>query len=149
MRLNSIFTGLVLAGAIGYTPIASAQSEDSASHACTEHTLRGDYGFTIDGTIFAGPAAGLLRAVAMTTFDGHGNLSQVDFATRNGVPTGTDWRPGKGEYEINANCTGTALITFEDGSPDLHLRLVVVDGGRQVMTIVEGNATGSLGIKVR
>jgi hypothetical protein len=115
---------------------------------CSNDTLRGDYGFSVDGQILAGPRTGLLRAVAMTHFDGDGDLSQVDFATINGIPTGTDWRPGTGTYEINENCTGTAQINFTEGSPSLHLRLVVVDEGREVRTIVEGNATGSVGIKV-
>jgi len=111
--------------------------------------LRGDYGFSIDGQILAGPKAGLLRGVAMTHFDGDGGLSQVDFTTINGVPIGTDWRPGTGSYEVNADCTGKAQINFTDGSPALHLRLVVADRGDQVRTIVEGNATGSVGTRVR
>lgn len=72
----------------------------------------------------------------------------MDFATINGIPTGTDWRPSTGTYDINADCTGTGQLNFNDGSPSLHLRLVVVDSGREVRSIVEGNATGSVGIKV-
>ena len=145
--LLSFATGLLAAGAINYTPRLSADGSERSS--CSKGSLRGDYGFAIDGTVLAGPAPFLLRGVAMTHFDGHGNTSQVDFVTRNGVPAGTDWRPATGTYDVDANCTGSATFSFEDGSPDLHLRLVVVDGGRQVMTTVEGNATGSLGIKVR
>jgi hypothetical protein len=116
---------------------------------CGNDTLRGDYGFSIDGQILAGPRTGLLRGVAMTHFDGDGDLSQVDFTTINGIPTGTDWRPATGTYDINPDCTGTAQLNFTDGSPSLHLRLVVVDDGQEVRTIVQGNATGSVGIKVR
>jgi hypothetical protein len=113
---------------------------------CSDRTLRGDYAFAIDGTIVA---AGLLvRGVAMTHFDGHGNLSQVDFVTLNGVAGGTDWRPATGTYEINPDCTGTAQI-LPAGAPPLNLRLVVGDRGRQVWTVVIGNATGCTGIKVR
>jgi hypothetical protein len=65
------------------------------------------------------------------------------------VPAGTDWRPATGSYDLDANCTGTAEISFTDGSPTLHLRLVVVRGGREIRTIVEGSATGSTGIRVR
>jgi hypothetical protein len=141
--------GLALALTASVTP--SAGAEDDAPKGCSNRTLRGDYGFEIGGTVIPpSPAPSfLLRGVAMTHFDGRGNLSQVDFATRNGVPMGTDWRPATGTYEINADCTGTAEINPEDGSPSLHLRLVVVDGGRRVMTVVEGNATGSTGIRVR
>jgi hypothetical protein len=81
--------------------------------------------------------------------NGDGGLSQVDFTTINGVPTGKDWRAGTGSYEINADCTGKAQITPADGSPTLRLRLVVADRGDLVKTIVEGNATGSSGTRVR
>jgi hypothetical protein len=84
----------------------------------------------------------------MTQFDGRGNLQQVDFTTINGVPTGTDWRPATGFYRVNADCTGTAEIVPGDGSPTLKLRLVVVRNGKEVRTVVEGNATGSIGVRV-
>ena len=115
---------------------------------CSDHTLRGDYAFAIDGTILTAPSPLLLRGVAMTHFDGHGNLSQVDFVTLNGVAGGPDWRPATGTYEINPDCTGKAQI-IPAGAPPLNLRLVVGDRGRQVWTVVIGNATGSTGTRVR
>ncbi len=39
-------------------------------------------------------------------------------------------------------------MVFTDGSPTLRLRVVVVDRGNQIFTVVERNATGSTGIKV-
>jgi len=144
----TIAAGLATTLAVS-APRPVAADNDGRGRGCSESTLRGDYGFSIDGQILAGPKAGLLRGVAMTHFDGDGGLSQVDFTTINGVPIGTDWRPGTGSYEINADCTGKAQINFTDGSPALHLRLVVADRGDQVRTIVEGNATGSFGTRVR
>ena len=155
-KIVVVAAGVVMAcGAIAAGPRVGAQAEErsAASQAsrftCSDRTLRGDYGFSIDGTILAGtPNAFLLRGVAMTHFDGHGNLSQVDFTTRNGAPLTADWRPAVGTYALNADCTGTAQIVPSDGSPALNLRLVVVDRGREVRTIVVGNATGSVGIRV-
>lgn len=115
---------------------------------CSDRTLRGDYAFAIDGTILAGPSPLLLRGVAMTHFDGNGALHQVDFTTLNGVAAGADWRPATGTYEINADCTGKMQLN-PAGAPPLNLRVVVGDRGRQIFTIVIGNATGSTGIKVR
>jgi hypothetical protein len=115
---------------------------------CSNHTLRGDYAFTIDGTILAGPARLLLRGLAMTHFDGEGGLNQVDFATIEGAPAWPDWRPATGTYHVNADCTGSAEIVPAAG-PSIPLRLVLFDGGRQVATVVVGNATGSLGRRVR
>jgi hypothetical protein len=145
--------GVVCAfGVVGFASMGEAQTGDPAAAGafrCTDRTIRGNYGFSIDGTVLAGtPGAFLLRGVAMTHFDGAGNLSQVDFATRNGAPMFADWRSAVGTYAINPDCTGTAEIVPSDGSPTLHLRLVVVDQGREIRTIVVGNATGSVGIRV-
>ena len=141
-------TGLAATLALS-APGRVTADNDGRGRECSESTLRGDYGFSIDGQILAGPRTGLLRAVAMTHFDGEGALRQVDFATINGIPTGSDWRPGTGTYEINADCTGKAQISFTDGSPTLRLRLVVTERGDQIRAIVEGNATGSFGTRVR
>ena len=142
-RILVVATGLfMVCGAVAFGPLVGAQSEDKFHESagswfrCSNRMLRGDYGFSIDGTILAGtPNAFLWRGVAMTHFDGHGNLSQVDFTTRNGAPVSADWRPANGTYEINDDCTGTAQIIQSDGSPTLNLRLVVVNRGREVRTI--------------
>jgi hypothetical protein len=146
---------LTVVGALAIGTLVAAQPEDgvrepaAAAAMCSNRTLRGQYGFSIEGTILAGtPNAFLVRGVAMTHFDGEGNLSQVDFTTRNGVPFNSDWRPAVGTYNINPDCTGTAHIVQSDGTPSVDLRLVVVDRGREVRTTVVGNATSSVGISV-
>ena len=135
-----------MVGAAGVGDAPSAAPQETAR--CTDRTIRGDYGFSIDGTVLAGtPNAFLVRGVAMTRFDGEGQLTQVDYATRNGEPMFPDWRPAVGTYSINPDCTGTAEIVPTDGGPTIRLRLVVVDHGREIRTIVVGNATGSVGIR--
>jgi hypothetical protein len=149
-------TGLVLVvGAVTFGTLMGAQAEarsgesPAASATCSNRTLRGSYGFSIEGTILAGtPNAFAVRGVAMTHYDGEGNLTQVDFTTRNGVPFNADWRPGSGTYEINADCTGSAHIIQSDGTPSVNLKFVVVDRGREVRTTVVGNSTSSVGIRV-
>jgi hypothetical protein len=157
-RLGMAFTaaGLLIAGCtVLLAQPGSAQSEpssdarSSADARCSNRTLRGSYACNIDGTILAGPNRLLLRGLAMTKFDGSGHLSQVDFTTINGAPTGTEWRSGWGSYELNSDCTGTMEIVQSDGSPTLRLRLVVADHGRTIHNIVEGNSTGATGTKVQ
>jgi hypothetical protein len=145
----------IAVGAVAFGTLAGAQSDNklgeppAAPAGCSNRTLRGNYGFSIEGTILAGtPNAFSVRGVAMTHFDGDGNLSQVDFTTRNGVPLTPDWRPAVGTYDINPDCTGTALIVQSDGTPSVNLRLVVVARGREVRTTVVGNSTSSVGIRV-
>jgi hypothetical protein len=147
-------SGLLIAACAFLAEPGNAQSErsgdaGSSSHpGCSNRTLRGSYAFNVDGTILAGPNRLLLRGVAMTQFDGEGNLTQVDFTTINGAPAGTDWRSGVGSYEIDSDCTGTMQIVQSDGSPTLRIRLVVADHGRTVYNIVEGSSTGATGTKV-
>ena len=70
------------------------------------------------------PGAALpLRGVALTHFDGKGNLTQVD-------------------HVLVANVPGNPLSA-------LVLHLVVVKGGKEVRTLVEANAVTSIGIKIQ
>jgi hypothetical protein len=147
--------GVLLAGCaalLGQPASAQSVGPDAAGSSsppqCSNRTLRGSYAFNIEGTILAGPNRLLLRGLAMTRFDGRGGLSQVDFTTINGAPTGTEWRSGWGTYELDADCTGTMEIIQSDGGPTLRLRLVVSDRGRTIYNIVEGNSTGATGTKV-
>lgn len=153
----AVASGLfMVAVAVASGTLTEAQADSTfggeygaAAGRCSNRTLRGQYGFSIEGTILAGtPNAFLVRGVSMTTYDGEGNLSQVDFTTRNGAPFSPDWRPGSGTYEINPDCTGTAQIVQSDGTPSVNLRLVVVDRGREIRATVVGNATSSIGIRV-
>ena len=142
-------TGLLMgAGTLLIGPHAVAQSQEFRLDGCSNRTLRGSYAFAIDGTIIAGPNRLLLRGLAMTEFDGRGNLTQVDFTTINGAAAGTSWRTAVGSYEVDSDCTGTMQIIPSDGSPALSLKLVVADHGRTVHNIVLGNATGAVGTKV-
>jgi len=153
-RMALTVSGLLIAGcAFLLGQPGSAQSErlgdgGPSQARCSNRTLRGSYAFNVDGTIVAGPNRLLLRGLAMTQFDGDGNLSQVDFTTINGAPAGTDWRPGVGTYELNSDCTGTMEIIQSDGGPTLHIRFVVADHGRTIYNIVEGNSTGATGTRV-
>lgn len=139
--------GFALALSLSSPPPVTA---DEQTLVCSDRTLRGSYGFNVEGTIFPpGAAPLLLRGVAMTVFDGRGGLSQVDHATTNGISRWEGWRAAVGTYQVNPDCTGTAEIIPSGGAPPLRLHLVVFDRGRQVRTVVDGNATGSHGMRVR
>jgi hypothetical protein len=147
--LAAVAVGVALA--LSTSDTRALRADGDGPKACSNRTLRGDYGFAIEGAIvLPGPAKNLLlRGLVMQHFDGRGNSRGVDFITLNGVPEGSDWRPITGTYEVNPDCTGTAEIHPPDDGPSVKLRILVVDAGRQVMEIVEGNAVGSLGTRVR
>ncbi len=132
---------VVMLAAIG---VARAQADDHDG--CSDATLRGDYGFRISGEIL-GPPVTLIDGVAMTHFDGKGNLTQVDFVMANGVPIPgpTDPTTGfrideTGTYHVNPDCTGYAEFHFPP-PPGLtgqvfNLMFVLSDHGRKIHTVV-------------
>lgn len=104
---------------------------------CSNATLRGDYGFTVSGMRPSGPGGPVetIVGVALTTFDGNGNLTQVDniHGSLSGFPAPD--RAGTGKYFLNSDCTGTMTLD-NAGAPPLTLRIVVVDNGNEVRTAV-------------
>jgi hypothetical protein len=108
---------------------------------CSAGTLRGEYGFSISGarpTIVNGVTEiEQVIGVALTTFDGAGNLTQIDniHGSISGYPPSAVDRPGTGTYALNENCTGTISLTNE-GAPTLTLHIVVVKGGKEIRTVV-------------
>jgi hypothetical protein len=121
---------------------AAVAQEDVIRRGCSNATLRGRYGFAISGTRPSGPPPAPLEAmigVAITTFDGRGNLTQVD--NIHGAISGLNPdRPGGGTYTLKEDCTGTMTL-INQGAPPLELQIVVVDRGREVRTAVMSPAT--------
>lgn len=112
---------------------------------CSDGTLHGDYAFTITGQILSpAPVAGPVAGVAMTHFDGVGNMTQVDHVVHNGVVPVEEWRPGNGPYHVNRDCTGYMVITATpsdpaDASPVLKVDFVVGNDGNDIRTVVTGS----------
>jgi hypothetical protein len=137
-------------------PFASARA-DSDRVACSNHTIQGDYGFSVEGVVFPGGGATFtIRGVHMTHFDGKGNLTEVDHILVYPVaflPNATDWVPVTGSYHINADCTGTINLLPSTGG-FVNLTIVVVKKGREIHTVVTAPFDGpdrtvtSVGIKV-
>jgi len=120
---------ILLVAALAMSSAAKAHPNE-----CTDSTIRGTYAFTIHGQIFTPNGPILIDGIAKTTFDGEGNLTQVDAVAQNGV-IGQVWRPGTGTYTVNADCTGTMSIA-NPSQPTLHLAIVVSRAGEQIHTVV-------------
>ena len=140
-----IVCGLLVAG-------SSAWADDAVNTQCTNRTLLGDYGFSIEGVGSPPPAFSLnaIRGVAMGHFEGKGNYSQVDHVVVGGTPPPQEWTFGSGPYTVNPNCTGTLVINIP-GSPfsPVKLHFVVGRQGKEIRTVVDsGSASTSIGIKV-
>ncbi len=103
---------------------SSVRAQSNDKDGCSDATLRGDYAFTVSGQIFIPNGPVIQReGIAMTHFDGAGNLSQVDvvLSSPNAPPppgiAPTDPVTGfhteeKGIYTVHSDCTGTFTINF-------------------------------------
>ena len=113
----------------------AASSTLTAHAACNNLTIKGTYAFTIHGTVFLpGGFTLLIDGIDKVTFDGDGNLTQVDAVATNGnLPPG--WRPGTGTYSVNPDCTGTQTISVA-GAPDLHIQFIVAQSGNTIHQVV-------------
>jgi hypothetical protein len=132
-------TACAVAVAVGGAQLVRANGQDKDNHPdgrpCSAATIRGDYGIQIQGTR---PAPGGLTesvvGVVLRNYDGEGNISQIDNVK--GSITGiVPDRQGFGTYEVSPDCTGIAR--FQPG-PGILLeeRLVIVDDGREIRTMV-------------
>jgi hypothetical protein len=133
--------GIVAAGAFTLAPRAAAD-DNGRGRACSERTLRGDYGGLASGVRLVpfGPNAGKTEAIIGTSlrrYDGAGGFTESG-ADLHGALTGVTVDTGGifGTYEINSNCTGTST-RYVPGVPfPIVSNFVVVDHGRTVKEAV-------------
>ena len=124
-------------------PAASSTLTARAS-SCSDSTISGTYAFTLHGTIFLPDGSTLLiDGIAKQTYDGKGNMSQVDAVATNGFLT-PGWRAGTGTYSVNSDCTGTLTITIP-GLSDLHLQFIVAQSGNTIHQVVTDPGVATTG----
>jgi hypothetical protein len=143
---------VMIACALAVTSTAwAAQSDDKdEGKTCSNQTLHGAYGFTIEG-LLAIPGPGIqVRGVVLQTYDGNGHITQVDHVVIGGMAPPEEWRPGTGTYTVNPDCTGKATL-FPGGTsgPPLVLFFVIVNHGEMIRQVVDGNATIATGNRVK
>jgi hypothetical protein len=130
----------MLAAAIALPAVSGVARADDNNNKCSDATLQGDYAFSV--TSFTP----LQFVVGIKTFDGKGNLKQMDYIgdslrTRNQ----TDFAIGEtGTYKVNADCTGTMVINLNAiGVPPnttqggvINIVFVISNGGRAIHEVV-------------
>jgi hypothetical protein len=127
-----IFGAVLPLLAVAFCPAAHAQVAS-----CSNSILRGDFAVLISGQTGVGTANPIPRSgVAMTRFDGEGNVTDMDHIVANGVQPPTDWRTGgTGTYVVNPDCTGRFEVNFA-GAPPLIIFFVVGRAGNQFRGVV-------------
>jgi hypothetical protein len=135
--MNSRISVTIAAVLLALMMSSPAAAQNSSPH-CNNKLIRGTYGFTLEGQKLGGNGPiGSQVGVAMTTFDGNENLTQIDSVTVNGVHIADFSHPvANGTYKVNSNCTGTFNIQFADGRPPVTVDFVVVDNGDEIDTVV-------------
>ena len=128
----------LLIGLAASTSTGRAQADHRDGHrgaaegGCSLASLQGTYGFTFSGTVFKpdGTPAASLEGAGEETFDAHGRTTAGrSVGSANGQPFN---RTYSGTYVVNADCTGTKEITFDDGD-QAHFFFVLVDERRQLV----------------
>ena len=144
MKKGVIIVAIVAGVLFSQARHTQAQAEDWR---CNNDLIRGTYGFTVQGTKLGGLGpTGQQVGVAITEFDGKGNLTQIDTVTIDGkVVADFSHTPATGTYTLNPNCTGTFTIDFTDGRPPVTTAFVVVYSGAEIDTVVT-SAGGAQGI---
>jgi len=124
MRKQFIATIAIVLFFAGLASVPSAQ----AAGTCNLQTIKGSYGGLVTGSAFGIPVAG----APVATFDGAGSFTGSDVTSFGGSITPTTF---SGNYTVNADCTGTTNLTFDNGF-SLTSRIVIVDNGREILTVV-------------
>ncbi len=107
---------------------------------CSARTMRGVWGFQMQGTRPVIPPNGQMEEVvglALRNYDGYGNFTQVD--NIKGSATGiTPDRSGAGTYEVAADCTGTTSFQPNPDVPEIVIveRFLLLENGEEVLSIV-------------
>jgi len=127
----ALLSGVLIAAAATLVSGSSRQAA-VAEDGCSNHSLRGAYGFAVEGQAFNPPGPGYhefaeFADAGRIVFDGGGNLNGTDTESLNGlISTGLTF---SGTYSVQTDCTGTAVIS---GGITAKLRFMLVEGGQEV-----------------
>jgi hypothetical protein len=147
-RISMIATPImVVCGLLFTASVARADDDDK----CTDRTIRGDFGFASEGVLIGIPglpAQAPFQSVGVAHFNGKGGLTWLEHTVTNGTPANTDFVAANGTYTVNANCTGTAVVSTPNSQFPLHLAFVIVKEGREIHTVLDANAIATVFIKV-
>jgi hypothetical protein len=138
----SCLAAICLSFALSSNLVAQSAQPGPGDGHCSNHTLFGDYGALIEGTLLAPNWP--LRTLAMIRFDGNGAFTYVHYRVVNGIPVTPDWVRDSGTYSVNTDCTATAVF---DGPIPVHL--VITNNGKDFRGVVDGNAITLVGSKVQ
>ena len=130
---NGMLAAIVLPALSG-----AAWAGGSDDLGCSNTTLKGAYAFSVVNIVVAAPL-GPGVVVGLTTFDGKGGLTQIDYPGNGGTDLGLDekFRTGQtGSYRVNPNCTGFMTVNLGAGVGVTENAFVISNGGRSIHAVI-------------
>jgi hypothetical protein len=123
-------------------------SQNGHAPSCTDGTIKGSYGYRLEGSI---PGVPVLVAAGTVTHSQDANL--------NGIITGADTngingvffpRTYEGTYKVNSDCTGTGHYTDSNGAT-IDYVFVTVDKGQEIyfQAIRPGDIVSGVGRRIQ
>jgi hypothetical protein len=126
LKVSALITALNLCIVSGGAAGGQARHDGAAK-------MKGVWGGWVQGTRGATlPAGGPFAAILVLTLDGSGSFSGIMNASLNGFiigPTSVN-----GTYQVNPDGTGSLVIHFP-GVPDTHVDFVLVDNGKEMVSL--------------
>jgi hypothetical protein len=138
-KMKSQFLKGMIAAAIALPALTGAAwAGESDDLGCSNATLKGAYAFSVVNIVVAAPL-GPGVVVGLTTFDGKGGLTQIDYPGNGGTDLGLDekFRTGQsGSYTVNRNCTGFMTVNLGATVGVTENAFVISNGGRAVRAVI-------------
>lgn len=142
MMRKWLCTGLLAATIAVPALSGAAWAGGSDDLGCSNATLKGAYAFSVVNIVAAAPL-GPGVVVGLTTFDGKGGLTQIDYPGNGSTDLGLDekFRTGQtGSYTVNPNCTGFMTVDLGATVGTVTNAFVISNGGRAVHAVIAGFA---------
>jgi hypothetical protein len=136
---------LVLLGLLAFSTSVTAQlnSESAPVAHCSNRTLYGDYGCSIQGFLLDVPnlpPQATFVGVTTTHFDGKGNITSKEHVVVNGQSFNPGFDANYGTYQVNPDCTGRATGITPNSPVPLDLYFVIDDNGKEFRQVLNTSA---------
>ena len=148
-RILMLTTPTILCVLLAFSATALAQSKSSpasgeaGSRHCSNRTLSGKYGCSVQGVLLnipGLPPEATFVGVTTSDFDGKGNLTGAEHVVVNGTSFNPGWDTNSGTYSVNPDCTGTAVVDTPNSPVPLNLYFVIVEDGKEFRQVLNTDA---------
>jgi len=126
-----------------HSAVAQEKSESAIRGHCSNRTLSGDYGCSVQGFLLNVPGLppqATFVAVTTSHFDGNGTVTGKEHAVVNGMSFSPGFDTNEGTYSVDPDCTGRATVNTPNSPVPLDLFLVIDDNGKEFRQVLNANA---------